>query len=122
MEQFSAIRCGRLVLRRLWLWVRHCQHHHVCLAVRPVAAATLAGSHPVDWPGRGTRSLRVGEGLYPPGRPALDVLAIAFAYVMYAIALFGFHLFDPVALARLTLMEQLSDGMLVLDDQGEWPA
>ena len=48
----------------------------------------------------------------------LDVLGIAFAYVMYAIALFGFRMFDPVALARLTLMEQLSDGMLVLDDQG----
>ena len=48
----------------------------------------------------------------------LDVLAIGFAYLMYAIALFGFRLFDPVALARQTLMEQLSDGMLVLDQQG----
>jgi len=48
----------------------------------------------------------------------VDVFEIAFQYLMYAIALFGFRLFDPVALARLTLMEQLSDGMLVLDHQG----
>lgn len=38
--------------------------------------------------------------------------------VACAIALFGFHLFDPVDLARLTVMEQFSDGMLVLDDLG----
>ncbi len=48
----------------------------------------------------------------------LDVLVLGFAYLMYALALFGFRLFDPVALARLTLMEQLSDGMLVLDPRG----
>jgi len=48
----------------------------------------------------------------------LDVLVLGFVYLMYALALFGFRLFDPVALARLTLMEQLSDGMLVLDQQG----
>jgi PAS domain S-box-containing protein len=48
----------------------------------------------------------------------LDVLVMGFTYLMYALALFGFRLFDPVALARLTLMEQLSDGMLVLDPRG----
>ena len=48
----------------------------------------------------------------------LDVLVLGFTYLMYALALFGFRLFDPVALARLTLMEQLSDGMLVLDPRG----
>jgi PAS domain S-box-containing protein len=48
----------------------------------------------------------------------LDVLVLGFTYLMYALALFGFRLFDPVALARLTLMEQLSDGMLVLDLRG----
>ena len=47
----------------------------------------------------------------------LDVLGITFAYLTFAIALFGFRLFDPVALAHLTLMEQISDGMLVLDPQ-----
>ena len=48
----------------------------------------------------------------------LDVLVIGFGYLTYTIALFGFRLFDPVALARLTLMEQLSDGMPVLDPTG----
>ncbi len=48
----------------------------------------------------------------------LEVLSIAFAYLMYTIALFGFRLFDPLALARQTIMEQLSDGMLVLDQHG----
>lgn len=45
----------------------------------------------------------------------LDVLGLTWAYLIYAIALFGFRIFDPVALARLTVIDQLKDGMLVLD-------
>ncbi len=48
----------------------------------------------------------------------LDILGIGFGCLIYWLALFGFRLFDPVAMARQTLMEQLSDGMLVLDRQG----
>ena len=38
---------------------------------------------------------------------------------MYAIALFGFRIFDPIPLARQTAIEQLHSGMLVLDPQGK---
>jgi signal transduction histidine kinase len=48
----------------------------------------------------------------------LDVLAIAFVFLMYAIVLFGFRIFDPIPLARQTAIEQLHAGMLVLDTQG----
>jgi len=48
----------------------------------------------------------------------LDILGIGFGCLIYALALFGFRLFDPVAMARQKLMEQLSNGMLVLDRQG----
>ncbi len=48
----------------------------------------------------------------------LDVLGLAFIDLTYAIALFGFRIFDPIPLARQTAIEQLHDGMLVLDPQG----
>ena len=48
----------------------------------------------------------------------LDVLGLAFIILMYAIAFFGFRIFDPVALACQTAIAQLRDGMLVLDSQG----
>jgi signal transduction histidine kinase len=48
----------------------------------------------------------------------LDVLAITFGALMYAIALFGFRLFDPIPLARQTAIEQMHTGMLVLGAQG----
>jgi PAS domain S-box-containing protein len=53
-------------------------------------------------------------------QPALpiDVPSIVFEYLMYAIALFGFRIFDPIPLARRTAIEQLHAGMLVLDPQG----
>ncbi len=48
----------------------------------------------------------------------LDLIGLAFMAVMYAIALFGFRMFDPIPLARQTAIEQLRDGMLVLDPRG----
>ncbi len=48
----------------------------------------------------------------------LDVLGLAFIDLLYAIALFGFRLFDPIPLARQTAIEQLRDGMLVVDPHG----
>jgi signal transduction histidine kinase len=45
---------------------------------------------------------------------------MAFVIIASAIALFGFHIFDPVAMARQTMINQLSDGVLVLDRQGRF--
>lgn len=47
----------------------------------------------------------------------IDVLGMGFEFLMYAIALFGFRLFDPIPLARQTAIEQFQDGILVLDPQ-----
>jgi len=51
--------------------------------------------------------------------PPLDLLGMSFEFLMYAIALFGFRLFDPIPLARRTVIEQLHSGILVLDTQGK---
>ncbi len=45
----------------------------------------------------------------------LDILGIAFTFLMYIIALFGFKLFDPIPLAMQIVMQKSHDGMLVLD-------
>jgi len=45
----------------------------------------------------------------------LDVLMIAYLFVSYAAALFGFDIFNPIALACKTAIAQIHDGMLVLD-------
>ena len=45
----------------------------------------------------------------------LDTLSIGFVFLMYAIVLFGFRLFDPVPLAQQTAIEQLHTGIVVLD-------
>ncbi len=42
----------------------------------------------------------------------------AFPYLAYTLALFWFHIFDPVPLARRTAIEQLSAGMVVVDQRG----
>lgn len=47
-----------------------------------------------------------------------EVIAFWFQIPMYAIALFGFRFLNPVPLARQTVIEQLRDGMIVLDPQG----
>jgi PAS domain S-box-containing protein len=49
-----------------------------------------------------------------PGLPG-DSISIGFAYVLYAIALFRFHVLDPIPLARQAVIAQMPDGMLVLD-------
>jgi signal transduction histidine kinase len=48
----------------------------------------------------------------------LDLLGMAFEFLMYAIALFGFRILDPITLARRTVIAQMHEGMLVLDTQG----
>jgi signal transduction histidine kinase len=47
----------------------------------------------------------------------IDVLGMGFEFLMYAIVLFGFRLFDPIPLANQMAIEQLQDGVLVLDPQ-----
>jgi PAS domain S-box-containing protein len=47
----------------------------------------------------------------------IEVIAFWFPISMYVIALFGFRIFDPIPLARQTVIEQLRDGMLVLDTE-----
>lgn len=48
----------------------------------------------------------------------LDIFGIAFAYVMYTTALFRFRIFNPIQLARMTVIVQMREGMLVLDPEG----
>jgi signal transduction histidine kinase len=48
----------------------------------------------------------------------IDMISIAIVFLMYAIALFGFRIFDPITLARQTVIAQMREGMLVLDSQG----
>jgi signal transduction histidine kinase len=58
------------------------------------------------------------RALVIPTTLPVDVLLVGYTALIYTIALFAFRLFDPIALARQTVMEQLSDGILVLDLQG----
>lgn len=48
----------------------------------------------------------------------IDVLIIAYLFLSYAIALFGFRLLDPIALATKKVLEQLHEGLLVVDPSG----
>jgi PAS domain S-box-containing protein len=67
--------------------------------------------------GRGLFLLEAAQ-VFQPAAP-LDVPPIAFEYLMYAIALFSFHIFDPIPLAHRTAIEQMHAGILVLDPQGQ---
>jgi signal transduction histidine kinase len=48
----------------------------------------------------------------------LSVLVIVLPWTMYAVALFGFRILDPLPAARSTALEQMRDGMVVLDAGG----
>jgi len=47
----------------------------------------------------------------------LDTISIGFVFLLYAIVLFGFRIFDPVSVAQQTAIQQLYTGILVLDSQ-----
>jgi len=47
-----------------------------------------------------------------------NIPVFALPYLVYAIALFGFRIFNPIPLARQMVIEQLHAGMLVLDLEG----
>jgi signal transduction histidine kinase len=54
---------------------------------------------------------------HSPWRIAVDplVLTVLLPWTMYAIALFGFHILDPLPPARTVAIEQMQEGMVVLD-------
>jgi PAS domain S-box-containing protein len=66
-----------------------------------------------------------GHALYLLGRLIIfrpdrffNPLGMVVEFVSYAIALFGFRIFDPIPLARQQAITQMSEGMFVLDNQG----
>ncbi len=90
-----------------WLAVRSPQHRW------PVAIMLFG-----QISGRGLFLLNyIYPGLLGPGESSFVVLGLLSS--MYALALFRFHVFDPVPLARSTVIEQMKDGMLVLDLDGK---
>lgn len=90
----------------LWLFIRSPQH-------RWPAALMLSG----DVAARGL------YGLYQMNAELLPSLALHNAFIiallldwsMYALALFGFRIFDPLPAARATALAQMREGMVVLD-------
>ncbi|HSR32033.1 MAG TPA: histidine kinase N-terminal 7TM domain-containing protein [Anaerolineae bacterium] len=88
-----------------WLFVRSPQHRW------PVAFMFAGGIV-----GRVLYFLEAARVL-PAGLP-FNVPPIAFEYGMYAIALFGFRIFDPIAAARQVVIAQMREGVLVLDLEG----
>lgn len=55
--------------------------------------------------------------IFQSGLP-FDLLGMVFEFLMYAIALFGFRILDPIPMARQRLIEQLRTGMVVMDPRG----
>ncbi len=92
----------------LWLFVRSPQH-------RWPVALMLAG----DLTGRSLYALnQLGADL----TPSLTVhnpfvVALLLGWAMYAIALFGFRIFDPLPAARATAFAQMPEGLIVFDAQ-----
>jgi len=88
-----------------WLFVRSPRH-------RWPVAIMLAGATA----GRVLYTLEAAHVL-PSGLP-FNVPPIAVEYAMYAIALFGFRIFDPIRAARRAVIAQMREGVLVLDPEG----
>lgn len=57
--------------------------------------------------------------LYPRTPFDMALPAFVFSAGMYAVALFRFRLFDPIPVARETVVQQMRDGMLVIDTRGK---
>jgi PAS domain S-box-containing protein len=47
-----------------------------------------------------------------------DPIVLGTLFGLYALALFGFHALDPVALARTAVIEQMREGLVVVDVEG----
>jgi signal transduction histidine kinase len=87
----------------LWLFARSPQHRW---PVALVLAAQLAG-----------RGAFVINFLSPDSPVPFDLVAgsTLLVYTVYAIALFGFRIFDPLPAARLAVLEQMHAGVVVFD-------
>lgn len=87
----------------IWLFVRSPQH-------RWPAAVMLFG----EIVGRGLYLLDIFQA---PWQTRLDpvVAGLVLIWATYAIALFGFRIFDPLPAAQAIAIEQMQDGMVVFD-------
>jgi PAS domain S-box-containing protein len=88
-----------------WLFVRSPRH-------RWPVAIMFAGATA----GRVFYTLEAAHVL-PTGLP-FNVPPIALEYAAYAVALFGFRIFDPIPAARRAVIAQMREGVLVLDPEG----
>jgi signal transduction histidine kinase len=91
------------VVALLWLFIRSPQH-------RWPAALMLFG----QLAGRAIYLFATVPSLILAW-PDPVIVSIVLPYTMYAIALFGFRIFDPLPTARRTAVEQTREGMVVLD-------
>ncbi|HOR00842.1 MAG TPA: histidine kinase N-terminal 7TM domain-containing protein [Anaerolineae bacterium] len=90
----------------VWLFSRSPRHR------RPVALAlcgqaVIRVAYAIDF-----------AGANPLAPLDLTILAALVAATLYAIALFHFRVFDPAAVARAAVIDQMGEGMVVLDDDG----
>jgi signal transduction histidine kinase len=87
----------------IWLFIRSPRHRW------PVALCLLAQVI--------IRSAFLIDLLNVDVLPGVDVTIPAFTVTtgLYALALFGFNMLDPIHLGRTTVIEQMREGMLVLD-------
>ena len=90
----------------LWLFIRSPQH-------RWPAALMLFG----QVAGRVIYLLTIAMPL-TPAWPTAIIASVVLPYTMYAIALFGFRIFDPLPAARTVAIGQMQEGMVVLDVRG----
>ncbi len=90
-----------------WLFLRSPQHRW------PVALMLTAmlGTH--------ASFLLASANINPLAPLEPNVLSMAFSSAVYTLALFYFRIFDPIPAARKTVIEQMREGMLVLDNQGK---
>jgi signal transduction histidine kinase len=90
----------------LWLFVRSRQH-------RWPAGLILFGM-------TASRGVFLLDLTHSPWAIALDplVVTVLLPWTMYAIALFGFRIFDPLPAARTVAVEQMQEGMVVMDVRG----
>jgi PAS domain S-box-containing protein len=89
----------------VWLFIRSPQHRW------PVVIILLGNI--------ASRGLYVVDAARLPWPLPPDplVVGLLLGATGYAIALFGFHIFDPVPAARTAALEQMRDGMVVFDPQ-----
>jgi len=92
----------------LWLFIRSPQH-------RWPVAMMLAG----DLAGRVMYALYVLDAAPAPALTLLDAFVVGhlLCWGMYAIALFGFRIFDPLPAAHATAVAQMPEGMVVFNTQ-----